>query len=76
MWDLSKIVITPEILSLISEIDSQILQLVKENGRLSIKEIEALTGANRNTLKKHLVGLREKGFIQLHGKGRAVWYTL
>lgn len=54
----------------------EILELVHEQGRLNINEIEKLTGANRNTLKKALKTLTSDGHLTMHGKGRATWYVL
>ena len=38
----------------LSKLSRQILELVKDHGELSISEIESITKANRNTLKKKL----------------------
>ncbi len=57
-------------------LSSEILILIHKHGRLSIKEIEALIGANRNTLKKHLASLVETKKIVRLGKGRATWYSV
>lgn len=58
------------------ELASQIVTLVQEHGRLKISEIEKLTKANRNTLKKHLAELVRKGSLERLGKGKATWYVL
>ena len=54
----------------------QILDVLKDRGRLTIGEAVAITGANRNTLKPHFKNLLEKGLIELHGRGRGAWYGL
>lgn len=54
---------------------SQVLNLIYEHGRLTTRELEVLTGANLNTLKKHIAGLVESGRIIRLGKGKATWYT-
>lgn len=53
-----------------------ILNLLQTHQHLAIREVEALTRANRNTLKKHLQDLAHRACIVMHGKGRATWYTL
>jgi Fic family protein len=58
------------------DLSIQILNVLKDRGRLTIGEAVAITGANRNTLKPHFKHLLEKGFIKLHGKGRGAWYGL
>jgi Fic family protein len=53
-----------------------IISLLREHDRLTISELERLTGANRNTLKVRLRELIEANHIARHGKARATWYTL
>ena len=60
----------------LSDLSIQILDVLKDRGRLTIGEAVAITGANRNTLKPHFKNLLEKGLIELHGKGRGAWYGL
>lgn len=57
-------------------LSSEILNLIHEHGRLSIADIEKMTGANRNTLKKTVANLKREGHILRLGKGRSTWYTL
>lgn len=52
----------------------QILELVSEHGRLSVKQIVEMTGANRNTIKKHLQSLVANHQLSQHGKGKGTWY--
>jgi predicted ArsR family transcriptional regulator len=58
------------------ELSSQILEFVREHGRITIGDMAKLTGVNRNTLKKHFSRLVGKEHLVLHGKGRGAWYTL
>lgn len=58
------------------DLSIQILDVLKDRGRLTIGEAVAITGANRNTLKPHFKHLLEKGLIELHGKGRGAWYGM
>ena len=60
----------------LSELTNQILNLIQEHGKLGISEIEKMTGANRNTIKKHLADLAAQGSIVRLGKGKATWYVL
>jgi len=55
-------------------LSSEILQVVKEQGRVTIAEAVVLTGANRNTLKVHLRRLVEQGRLAQHGTGKGTWY--
>ncbi len=54
----------------------KIMELLKENDRLTIAEIVEQTGANQNTLKVRLRELVNNGHVKRHGKARATWYSL
>ena len=58
------------------ELSAQLVDLLREHGRLTMKEAETLTGASRNTLKLHFKRLVERELVVLHGKGRGAWYGL
>lgn len=58
------------------ELSVQVLKALRAEGRQTIAQLEAATGANRNTLKKRLRELVEAGRIRQHGKARATWYSL
>jgi len=64
------------VLSALPELSAQILEYVRAHGRVTIGDIGKLTGANRNTLKKHFSRLAGKEHLVLHGIGRGAWYTL
>lgn len=63
------------ILSALPELSLQIVEIIKERGRTTVSDTVALTGANRNTVKKHIAGLVEQGHISQHGKGKGTWYS-
>ena len=52
----------------------QILDLAGAHGRLATGQIARLTGASRNTIKKHLQALVVAGRLTRHGKGKGTWY--
>jgi Fic family protein len=56
------------------ELSVQILELAKAHGRLTIGQIVKITGANRNTVKKHLQALVAAGHLSQHGTGKGTWY--
>jgi Fic family protein len=60
----------------LQEVSVQILALLRTHGRQTIAQLEAGTGANRNTIKVRLRELVVLGRIQQHGKARATWYSL
>ncbi len=61
-------------MSALPELSLQILDLAKERGRVTIGEIVQLTGANRNTVKKHLQTLVAANHLAQHGTGKGTWY--
>lgn len=63
-----------QVLAPSSPLDEQLLELVREHGRLTLAGATTLTGANRNTLKLHLRQLVEARRLRLRGRGRASWY--
>lgn len=56
------------------ELSVRILELTKEHGRLTVSQIVDITGANRNTVKKHLQTLVANQHLSQHGKGKGTWY--
>jgi Fic family protein len=62
------------ILGTLPELSLQIIDAVKERGRVTIGEVVNLTGANRNTVKKHLATLVEANHLTQHGAGKGTWY--
>lgn len=53
----------------------QILEYLKVNGRITMKQAEDLTQTPRATLKLRIAQLLENGHILRHGQGRGTWYT-
>jgi len=57
-------------------LSKQIIELLQSHGQLKISDLVTLTRSNRNTLKKALASLVQSRHISMHGKGKAIWYTL
>jgi len=60
----------------LSAIDEQLLQIARQHGRVTLTSAMALTKANRNTLKLHLRQLVQAGHLRLLGRGRSSWYEM
>jgi len=56
-------------------LDEQILQIAREQGRITMGMAVRLTGANRNTAKVHLRQLVDTGHLVMHGRGKGAWYA-
>ena len=57
------------------ELSLQILELAREHGKLTNAQIVSMTGANRNTVKKHLQALVQSSHLSQHGRGKGTWYA-
>lgn len=59
-----------------SPVTAAILTLVRERGRVTVRDVVTVHGANRNTVKLHLKQLVAGGQLVLRGRGRGAWYEL
>ena len=57
-------------------LSKQIMEVVKEHGQATISEIQAITNANRNTIKIRLRELVIGKYLVKNGKGKGTWYTI
>jgi Fic family protein len=57
------------------ELALAILELAKAHGRVTNGQVVEVTGANRNTVKKHLQMLVQTGNLVQHGRGKGTWYS-
>ena len=58
------------------ELSVRILEIARERGRVQSGELAKALGSPKPTLRHRLNELVERGLLQRHGAGRAVWYTL
>ncbi len=58
----------------LTPLSEKIMEILKEHGRVTVRETGAIIGANRNTIKDHLKKLVESGYIIKKGTGRGTWY--
>ena len=58
----------------LAPLSEKILALVREHGRVTVRDAQTLTQANRNTVKEHLKSLVNAGHLQKRGQGRGTWY--
>ena len=63
-------------LAALSELAVKILDYVRDNGRVTTRDMVRETGASPNTLKATFTSLVEKGLLVRHGGGRSTWYAL
>ena len=64
------------LLTQLPDMSQTIVDLIRENGRMTISELVTFTQYNRNTLRKHLESLVKNNQIQRNGVGKGTWYNL
>jgi Fic family protein len=64
------------ILGDLPELSVNLLELVRERGRITIADAAKITGSSRNTIKDHIKALTDAGHLNRHGAGRGTWYSL
>jgi Fic family protein len=64
------------ILSTLPMVSVRILDQARQAGRVTLSDMVAISGVNRNTLKVHFRTLTEKKLLARHGAGKATWYGL
>ncbi len=62
------------LLSSTPPLSRDLLELARARGRLTVRDAVAALGANRNTTKKHIKALVEKGMLSQEGVGKGTWY--
>ena len=63
-------------LAALPELAVKILDYVRDQGRVTTRDIVREQGASPNTLKATFTSLVEKGLLVRHGAGRSIWYGL
>lgn len=58
------------------ELSLKILSLVKNHSSITVSNVVNATGANRNTIKRHLQNLVTNGYLQKQGTGKGTRYIL
>lgn len=64
------------LLTQLPELAHHILEIVKSRGRITMGELELLTSANRNTLRKNIETLVKNRQLRQNGIGKGTWYSL
>lgn len=64
------------ILGDLPELSVAILEMAREQGRVTVAGIAVATDSSRNTVKDHLKALTKAGHLRRHGAGRGTWYAL
>jgi Fic family protein len=57
-----------------ARLSEELLAIARDHGRFTVREAEAVTGANRNTIKDHIKRLVNARRLVRRGRGRGTWY--
>ncbi|MCP4668505.1 MAG: Fic family protein, partial [Deltaproteobacteria bacterium] len=60
----------------LSPLSQEIVKLVRQHGKGTVRDVLRVTGANRNTIKAHIKELVKTGRLEMMGKGKGAWYRL
>ena len=60
----------------LTSLSNQILEIIKEHGQATISDVQAITDANRNTIKIRLRELVADNYLVKNGRGKSTWYTI
>ncbi len=52
------------------------IQIAREHGKITVRDVRSITGANRNTTKAHIKALVRRGQLKTVGEGKGTWYKL
>jgi Fic family protein len=64
------------VIAALPELATQIIDYVRQHGRVTMADMIRATGTSRNTLKDHFRSLVEKRHLARHGTGKGSWYSL
>jgi Fic family protein len=70
----AKLDVEIQVFARLPALSQRIVDLVRDHGRVTVADVVAATGDNRNTVKKHVQRLAHEGRLQRHGAGRGAWY--
>ncbi len=57
-------------------LSQDIIQIAKQHGKIKVRDVRSITGANRNTIKAHIKELARRGQLEMVGTGKGTWYKL
>lgn len=55
-------------------LSQDIIQIVRERASVRVRDVQKITGANRNTIKAHIKRLVGRGELKKMGVGKGTWY--
>lgn len=67
---------TEQLIAHLPPLSQDIIQIAKQHGRVTVRDVHKITGANRNTIKAHIKELVRGDKLKKMGIGKGTWYKL
>jgi Fic family protein len=67
---------TEKVLAQLPPLSQEIVQIIQQHGKVTVRDALKITGANRNTIKVHIAELVRRGRLKMVGRGKGAWYKL
>jgi len=65
-----------KVIAQLPPLSQEIVQIAKQHGKVTVRDAQKITGANRNTIKAHIAELVRRGQLKRVGRGKGTWYKL
>ena len=65
-----------KVITQLPPLSRDIIQIAKQQGKVTVRDAHGITGANRNTIKAHIKELVRRGGLKKIGIGKGTWYKL
>lgn len=62
------------LLNKLPELSIQLIEIIKQRGQCTVKQLVDISMANRNTIKAHLKNLCQTGYLKMLGSGKGASY--
>lgn len=67
---------TEKLMTQLPPLSQDIIQIARQHGKITVRDVCSITGANRNTIKAHIKDLVKRGRLEMVGSGKGTWYKL
>ena len=65
-----------KLIAQLAPLSQDIIQIAREHGKITVRDVRSITGANRNTIKAHIKKLVRRGRLKMVVEGKGTWYKL
>ena len=65
-----------KVIAQLPPLSQEIIQIARQQGKVTVRDAQKITGASRNTIKAHVAELVRKDRLMMVGKGKGAWYKI